>query len=82
MISVREYGIEPDRIVEVLVGSAYVPEIVFGYASEKETPIVGGVQAGKDIELLYCLCVFAFRKSLTPTPHEDVLVVLGKDGIC
>ena len=80
VVTVRENRIEADAAVEVLLGSAYVAKVVFGYAAEEEVPVVGRVEAGQDIEVLYRLGVFPVGKGLPAAHVEDVLIVLGEEG--
>ena len=51
MVSVRKDGIQSDRPVEVVLGSAKVSEVVFGYAPEEECPVIRGIQLRKHVEI-------------------------------
>ena len=78
MVAVGKDRIQPDRSVEVALGSADVTEIVLGYAPVKEDPTVGGVQMGKDVELADGVGVAVFGESLATPEHKDILVELGQ----
>ena len=80
VVAVGEDGVEAHRTVKVAVCSPKVAEVVFCNATEEETPVVGGVQSFKDVEILDGRGVFAVRKCLASTPHKDILVVLGKEN--
>ena len=79
--TVGEYGIDADRSVEILLRSADVPEVVLGDAAEEESPVVGGVQTGKDVEILDGLGIFAVGQGIAAAEVEDVPVVLGLRGL-
>ena len=76
MVSVGEDRIQPHRAVKIRLCTSEVAEVIFGDASEEECPVIGCVQLGKDIEVLYGLGVLTLRKGMTPTHHEHILVIL------
>ena len=83
MEAVGEDGVEAHGGVEVRLRAAQVAEVVFRDAAEEETPVVGGVQARQDVEVLDGQGVAPVAERLAPPPHEDILVVLGgRDGGC
>jgi hypothetical protein len=79
VIAVGEDRIEPDGSVEVFLRSSYIAQVVFGYSPEKEAPVIGAVEPGKDIEMFNGLGVFAVLESQASAHVEHVFVVLGKD---
>ena len=78
MVSRGKDGVQTDGIVEILLGPSDVSEIVFGYASEEKGPVISRVEPGKDVEILYCLGIFAIGKGETAAVEKDILVILRK----
>ena len=77
MEAVGEDGVDAHRPVEVLLGAADVAEVVFGYPAEEIVPVVGGVEAGQDVEILDGEGVLSVLQGGAAPDVEDVAVVLG-----
>ena len=65
-----------NRSVKVSSGSSDVSKIVFGNASEEESPVVSSIELCKNIEVFDSLRVLSVCEGLSATIIEYVLVVL------
>ncbi len=78
MIAGGEDRVDAHGGVEILLRTPEISEVVLGYAPEEIVLVVRGVEAGEDVEVLYCLRELAFGERDTTPVHEAVPVILGK----
>ena len=77
MIAGGKHRIYADRAVKIILCTSDVAQIIFCYSPEKESPVVCGIQLGKDVEILDCPRILAFGKGHAPPHVEYVLIILS-----